>query len=80
MSEKSVWGPIISTEELDDEDPIVKLRIRIQGIKNRPFKELIMRGVITLKVAEDRRDKVLQTLEMELLTIVYKRRQKKLFA
>lgn len=76
MSKKPLWGPIISDEIADEDDPIVKIKMRIRALKDT---KLDFSGDKTMKEVGDERNHQLYLMEKEIVDIVYKRKIKAMF-
>jgi hypothetical protein len=77
MSKKSPWGPIISTDFPDEDDPILKLKERIRAIRDAP---LDLKGDKTIKEAEKEKEDLIRHLDSQMQEIIYARKRKKLLA
>ena len=77
MSEKSIWGPIISSDDIDEDDPVLKLKERIRTITDAP---LDLSGNKTIKEAEEEKQALIDKLYDDMQKIFYKRKLLRLMA
>jgi len=73
---KSPWGPIVTTNDIDEEDPIRKLLAKIEAIK----KENVSKDVRTINaIKQDKSDRI-NKIEKQISDLIYKKKTRKLFA
>ena len=77
MSDKSPWGPIITSEEEDEEDPIRKMLKMIEDIKIEEIKKGDTR---TLKEIQESKNARINMIEKKISDMLYARKTRRLLS